>query len=397
MKQYDFTTVTPRYEIGAPKWLAIKKYFPDMPKDIIPFSVADMELPMAPEIVNGLQKFINKYPLGYGKATPEYKNAVCNWMKTRHNWEIKSEWLVSTRGVVNGFYECVKAFTALGEGVIMFTPSYYPMYTSISCNNRKLAECPLINTGKRYEIDFDLFEKLAADPKNKMLLFCSPHNPGGRVWSREELEKVGKICLKNNVIIASDEIHFDLLAPGVQHTVFASVSPEIANNCIVMTAPSKTFNLAGLETSNIIISNEKLRKRYLQEIATTFMDDRCCLLGFEACRIAYEQCADWLDQVNALIYKNRCMVVNFLAKEIPEVVCMDMEGTYLLWMDFSKLGIESKELAEMLKKDAKLFFDDGYLFGASANGFERWNLACPTSYVEAGLQRLKNTINKNTR
>lgn len=394
MKQYDFETVTPRYEIGAPKWLAIKKYFPEEPEGIIPFSVADMELPMAPEIVEGLQKFVGKYALGYGKATKEYVDAVCKWMKERHNWEIKPEWLVYTRGVVNAFYESVRAFTDPGDGVIMCTPIYYPMYDSILKNGRKLAECQMLNKKTHYELDFELLEELAKKPENKLLIFCNPHNPGGRVWTREELQKVADICIANDVIIASDEIHFDLLAPGVEHTVFANLSPEVAQHCVIMTAPSKTFNLAGLETSNIIIPNEDLRKRYVTQIEQGFMDPRCCLLGFEACRIAYTECGEWLDQLNDLIAGNAKLVEDFLKKEFPETCCMKMEGTYLLWMDFSALGIESKKMGEVLRKDGKLFFDDGYIFGPDGEGYERWNLACPRKYVEEALPRLKEVLNR---
>lgn len=397
MKNYDFETVKPRYEIGAPKWLEIEKYFPDRPAGIIPFSVADMELPMAPEIRTGLKAFIDTYPLGYGKATKAYVQAVCNWMKKRHNWDIKPEWLVYTRGVVNAFHECVRTFTRVGDGVIMCTPIYYPMYGAILKNGRKLAECPLLNKGNRYEIDFDLLEELARKDENKMIIFCSPHNPGGRVWTREELSRVADICIRNHVLIASDEIHFDLLAPGVEHTVFANVSPEVAQHCVIMTAPSKTFNLAGLETSNIIIPNDTLRKQFRQEIQYTFMDDRCSLLGFEACRLAYTECSDWLDQLNALVARNAKVVVDFLKKEFPSVQCMDLEGTYLLWMDFSSLKIDPKEMSEALRREGKLFFDDGFVFGQVANGYERWNLACPTKYVEEALPRLKSVLDKHRR
>lgn len=391
MKSYDFETVTPRYDIGAPKWLAIKNAFPD-PKDrenIIPFSVADMELELAPEIRDGLKSFLDHYPVGYGKPTPEYLGAVCGWMKKRHNWDIKPEWIVCTRGVVNAFHECVRTYAQEGQGVIMMTPIYYPMYNAIRRNNRVLAECPLIDRGTGYEIDFNLLEELASKPENTMLLFCSPHNPGGRVWTREELEKIAEICIRNHVVICSDEIHFDLIMPGYQHTVFASLSEEVAQNCVIMTAPSKTFSLAGLETSNIIIPNEQLRKMFVTDVEKTFMDARCCLLGFEACRIAYTECGEWLDQVIELIHHNEMIVLDFLKKEFPEVTCHRMEGTYLLWMNFKSLNLDPKVLADRMRMGAKMFMDDGFVFGKSGEGYERWNLACPTKYVEEALERLK--------
>ncbi|MCF8137049.1 MAG: pyridoxal phosphate-dependent aminotransferase [Desulfotignum sp.] len=395
MKQYDFETVYPRYDTNTTKWMEIRKYFPDGAEGIIPFSLADMELPLAPEIRDGFKAYLDRYVLGYNNATDEYKTAVCNWMKTRHNWDVKPEWMLPSNGIIHALYSSVKSYTNKGDGVIMCTPVYYPMYSAITANDRHLAECPLINRGSRYEIDFECMERLAKAPENKLLIFCSPHNPGGRVWTKEELEKVGSICLENNVIIASDEIHFDLIRPGIQHTVFAAVSQEVAANCVVMTAPSKTFNLAGLMTSNIIISDQTLRELFWEELKRDTLYPKCNALGLEACRIAYTECGEWLDQVNALIARNCDKVVDFLKREFPEVVVMDMEGTYLLWMDFSALGIESHKLAEMLRTEGKLFFDDGYIFGKAGDGFERWNLACPKKYVEEGLIRLKTVLDKH--
>lgn len=395
MRNYDFEHVSPRYDIGAPKWMEIKRYFPEEPKGIIPFSVADMELLPMPEIVDGLQSFIEKYPLGYGKATIPYLEAVKGWMKKRHNWDIETDWIVSTKGVINGFYEAVRAYTEPGDGVIMCTPIYYPMYSAISNNGRTLAECPLINQKDRYDIDFDLLEKLAEKPENKLFILCSPHNPGGRIWTQEELLKIGEICLKHHVVVASDEIHFDLVMPGYSHTVFAALSPEFAANSVIMTAPSKTFNLAGLETSNIIIPDSGLRQRFIKSIQESFMDARVNLLGYEACRIAYTQGEAWLDQLIGLVDRNKKLVLDFFQENLPEITCMEMMGSYLLWMDFSALGIEPERLAHILKTEAMLFFDEGFVFGKAGAGYERWNLACPTRYVAEGLERLKAVMDRH--
>lgn len=394
MKKYDFETAVPRYDIGAPKWLQIKRFFPEEPEGIIPFSVADMELKLAPEISEGLIKFIEKYQIGYGKPTPKYFEAVKLWMKKRHNWDIETDWIVLSKGVINAFHEVVRTYSDEGDGIIMFTPIYYPMYAAITKNNRHLVESPLINNGTQYDIDFEQFEEIAKDPKNKVLLFCSPHNPGGRVWTKEELERIGKICIENDIIIGSDEIHFDILAPGVKHTVFSTISPEIAERTIIMTAPSKTFNLAGFETSNIIISNKELREQFIKAIERTFMDVRSNLLGMEACRLAYTEGDAWVDQVLELIDHNRQLVEDFYKKEMPQITCMKLEGSYLLWMDFSKLGIEDDELNRILREEAKLFFDDGQMFGKSGEGYQRWNLACPSKYIEEGLLRLKEALSK---
>lgn len=395
MKIYDFETIQPRYATNTTKWKELEEYFPEGAGDIVPFSVADMELSVAPEIKEGLKQYIDKYVLGYNNATSEYYEAVCNWMEHRHNWKIKKDWILTSVGVIHAFFSAVKAYANSGDGVILCTPVYYPMYTAITTHGCKIAECPLINSGNGYSINFDLLEKLAQDPKNKLLLFCNPHNPGGRVWTKEELIKINEICIKNNVIITSDDIHFDLIMPNYTHTVIASLSDEAANNAVILTAPSKSFNLAGMLTANVIIPNSKLRERYLAEQKKDTQFPKCGALGYEACRIAYSECGDWLDQVNQLVYKNSQIVIDYLKKYFPEIIVMDLEGSYLLWMDFSPLGIECHHLANVLRKEGKLFFDDGYIFGKAGDGFERWNLACPTRYIKEALPRLREVLNNH--
>lgn len=394
MNNYNFETVPSRYAVNAPKWLEIKKYHPEEPAGIIPFSVADMEFEVAPEIREGLKKYIDTYIVGYANPTPAFQQAVVDWMKRHHNWDVKPEWMVYTNGVINAFYEAVKAFTKPGDGVLLMTPVYYPMYSAITVNGRKVVENKLINTGTRYEIDFEDLEKKAADPNVPMLIFCNPHNPGGRVWTREELEKVADICLRNNVLMVSDEIHFDLVRKDVKHTVLASLSKEVADHTLTFTAASKTFNLAGYTTSTAIISNPELKDRFYKELSNCMMHIRCNVLGHEATRLAYTEGDEWFAQCWDIIVDNYYTVKNFLAKEFPTVKVHDMEGTYLLWMDFRNLGIEPKLMAEALKKEGYLFFDDGFVFGEAGAGFERWNLACPKKYVEEGLVRLKNVLNK---
>jgi len=275
------------------------------------------------------------------------------------------------------------------------TPVYYPMYFAVSRHNRKLVENKLVRTGDTYEIDFDDFEAKAKDPNTKLLILCSPHNPSGRVWRREELERIGRICMDNHVLVVSDEIHFDLISPGYKHIVFASICEEFAMNSITCTAPSKTFNLAGLQTANIIIPNPELRERFYDEQKKDDGNPKCNILGLEACKIAYTECEDWLEQVLTVIERNRQIITDFIKKEFPQIQIMKLEGTYLLWMDFNGLGIECHELAKILKEEAYLFFDEGFIFGESGEGFERWNLACPTRYIEEGLKRLKNTLHNH--
>lgn len=389
--KYDFETVVNRFNSGASKYEQMLGWNPNVSKDIIPFSVADMELKTAPEITEGLKRYIDNNILGYTSPTKEYLNAVCQWMRKRHHWEVKPEWVVQSAGVVGAFFSAIKALTRPADGVMVMTPCYYPFYSAIEANGRKIVKCPLINTGDTYVINYEYFEKKAKEPRNKILLFCSPHNPVGRVWKREELERVADICLRNDVLIISDEIHFDLIMPGYEHTVFANISEEAANNMIVCTAPSKTFNLAGMQTSNIIIPNRKIRNAYLDEVtANGFFNLN--ILGYEACRIAYTECEEWLHQLIELINHNHMELKKYMEKHIPEVKVYDLEGTYLQWMDLNALGMDKYELERVMHMEAMVFFDEGYVFGEEGNGFECMNIACPTRVMMEGLERLKEAI-----
>ncbi|MCD8098686.1 MAG: pyridoxal phosphate-dependent aminotransferase [Lachnospiraceae bacterium] len=392
--QYNFTTIQPRYTTGSAKWNEIRKVLPGFEGDIVPFSVADMEFENAPEIREGLKKYIDTYVLGYGDLTDAYYEAICGWMKRRHNWDIKREWIARTPGVIKAFFTAVKAYTEPGEGVMLLTPSYYPMYAAISENHRKRVSCSLVNKDGRYEVGWEDFEAKAKLPDTKLFILCSPHNPSSRVWTQEELLRMGRICIDNDVVICSDEIHFDIVMPGYHHQVFATLSEEFAQHSVICTAPSKTFNLAGMQNSNIIIPNKELFDKFYGLLCTEMTNPKCNLLGYEANRLAYTECDEWLAQCLDVINTNRQIVEDFMAKEFPTVRITPMEGTYLLWMDFNSLGIPYKELGDRMRKEALCFFDDGYLFGDEGIGFERWNLACPTRYVEEALERIKKTFKK---
>lgn len=391
--KYDFETVINRTGTGACKWEHMLADYPEVDEDIIPLSIADMELVNAPEIQNGLKAFIDKSVLGYNNPWPEYLDAVCGWMKRRHNWDVKKEWITQTPGVVPAMFFAVKAFTEPGDGVIIMTPVYYPFYGAVKANGRTLVENALLDDGENYTIDFDDLEKKAKDPANKLLLLCSPHNPVGRVWTVEELERIGRICIENDVVIVSDEIHFDLIMPGYEHHVFASLGEEFAQHCVVCTAPSKTFNLAGMQTSNIIIPNPELQKKFVAQVSSCGME-LANILGYEACRIAYTECDEWLEELIALIVRNKEYVENFVKDHFPAVKCRKMEGTYLQWLDFRALNMDPKEQEKMMKTEAQLFLDDGYMFGDSSAGFERINLACPTWVIEKAMARLYDVMKK---
>ena len=391
---YNFETVGKRYHTGSRKWNELLASGVREDEDIIPFSVADMEFETAPEIVTAIKEEVEHYVLGYANPTREYLDTVCRWMRERHGWDARPEWILPEHGIVDAFFNAVKIFTQPGEGVMLMTPVYYPMYRAVNDNSRVLVDCPLVYKGDRYEIDFADFERKATDENTKLLILCSPHNPIGRVWRRDELEHIAEICLKHHVLVLSDEIHFDLVMPGHRHIVYASLSEEAANNCIVCTAPSKTFNLAGLQTSNIFVPNPALREQYMAGLKRGNPNPKCNILGYRACEAAYKHSAPWLEQAIRVIDTNRKLVADFMAREFPQVQVIDLEATYLLWMNWRGLGLDSRELERINHQEARLFFDECYIFGAQGDGFERWNLACPTRYIREALERMKTAYKK---
>lgn len=385
--RYDFETLQSRKNTGANKWDGMYRINPSVPDQIVPFSVADMEFKNPPQIAEGIYEYLKNNIMGYTSATDSYYDAIISWMKRRHKWDIKKEWIVEYPGVVPALYHLVKLLAKEDEGVIIFTPVYYPFYNAVREGGRRLVESGLVLKGDRYEIDFADFEKKAQDSSNTVCILCNPHNPVGRVWSREELERIGKICLDNHITVISDEIHHDLIMPGQEHTVFANISEEIAQNSIICTAPSKTFNLAGFMTSNLIIPNPELKERVYQyrDSQAVFF---CNIAGYKACEIAYNQCEEWLDELLKVLDTNRRLLKEFMNVKMPQVQVFELEGTYLQWMDFRKLGLEYKELEAFMTKEAYMYLDEGYVFGAAGEGFERLNLACPTRVLKDALERM---------
>ena len=386
--KYDFETLIPRKNMGSRKWNVMAQHNPNAAEDVIPLSVADMAFRNPPELAQGLKDYIDRSILGYTLPNDAFYQSVARWMKNRHQWDIKPEWLVQAPGVVNALFGIVKTFTEPGDGIIIMQPVYYPFSAAITQNGRELVNNALIYEDYAYRIDFDDLEKKAKDPKNKMLILCSPHNPIGRVWTREELEKVGRICIDNNVLVVSDEIHFDFILTGHKHTVFANISEEFAQHCIICTAPSKTFNIAGLKISNIVIPNDHLRKQLLEKNQRDFASNA---LGIQACRICYDDCGAWKDEMLCMIEYNYQQVKKFVEEKLPQIKVIELQGTDLLWLDCTALGLSDEEL-EKLTLGADLYLDEGYLFGPGGSGFERINLACPTRYLMAAMERFQKAI-----
>ena len=389
---YDFETLVDRSGQGAGKWDAMREGRPELPKDIVPFSVADMEFKTAPEIVDGLKKYLDTHILGYTSPTEEYRSTVCRWMKEQHQWDVTPESICCTSGVVSARYLLVAALTQEKDGVILMPPVYYPFYSAVTALGREVKKCPLLYENGAYSINFELLEQVAAESSSKLLIFCSPHNPVGRVWKKEELRNVWEICKKHGVRIISDEIHFDIILPGHTHTVFQN-AVDCKEEVVVCTAPSKTFNLAAMQTSNIIIPLEEDRKK-LQAVRDRIAYHDPNALGLEACRLAYTLGKPWMEEMREAVSGNYRFAVEFLKKHLPEIKPIELQGTYLLWLDCTALGKTKEELESFMVNDAQLFLDEGYLFGEEGSGFERVNLACPQWVLKAGLERLERAFKK---
>ncbi len=383
---YDFTTIIDRSACGSSKWAGMRKIDPHTGPDVLPMSTADMEFLTAPEIREGLKTYIDTVIQGYTDPTQAYFDAVLDWQKRRHGYEGKQEWIVTTSGVVPAIFFLVNLLTEPGDGIIIQQPVYYPFSLAAKLTGRKLVNNALIRKEGTYEIDFDDLEAKARDPRNKILIFCNPHNPVGKVWSREDLARLVEICAANHVFIIDDEIHNDLVMPGYRHTALPTVSAEASRICAYCTAPSKTFNLAGMQLSNIFIEDPEVRGR-LSLSKLMGMSLSQVAISYEACRLAYEKGEPWLEELLQVVDGNAKYVASFLAEHIPQARCYPLEGTYLLWVDFGGLGLHHKDL-ERLMLSAKLFLDEGAMFGKEGRGFERFNLALPRSAVESAMARL---------
>lgn len=386
--KYDFETLVRRKDTGSHKWDMMYQKNPETGEEIVPFSVADMEFKNAPEIIEGLKEYLDTHIMGYTGATDSYFESVIEWMRERHGFTPKKEWFIETAGVVPAIYQMVQAFTEPGDAVMIMTPVYYPFAEAVLRNGRRLVETELKNTDGYYEIDFRDLEEKATSEEVKLLILCSPHNPVGRVWTKDDLNQIADICLKNHVFIISDEIHFDLILPGYQHVSMATLGDNYLNNCAICTAPSKTFNLAGFQTSNIMIPNGVYRNKMTKARGYFSLN----ILGYQACELAYRKAGSWLDELLLVLEKNKKMVDTFFEEKFPMFRVSPLQGTYLIWIDFRAMGLKPRELEKFMQEKAQLYFDEGYIFGKAGEGFERMNIACPTAVLEDALKRLEKAL-----
>ena len=391
LERIDFDIITDRRNTNCLKYDFAKRR--GKPENILPLWIADMDFKVPKEVTDALHNRIEHGIFGYSEVQEEYFEAVHGWMISKHNWYVKRDWLVKTPSVVFALAMAVKAFTKAGDGVIIQQPVYYPFSEVILDNDRKIIDNTLVlgNDGK-YHIDFDDFENKVRENKVKLFILCSPHNPVGRVWTIEELERLGDICNKYDVIVVSDEIHQDFVFEG-KHQVFANISEELANRTITCTAPSKTFNLAGLQVSNIFISNKKLKLQFTKQIDAAGYS-QLNILGLTACEAAYRYGENWHKDLLEYLKKNIQYLHQFINEKIPQIKLIEPEGTYLIWLDFRELGLTEKEREDLIINQAGLWLDSGAVFGKAGEGFERINIACPRKILEKALKKLEESVKK---
>lgn len=385
MTDFCFDIVPDRNDMGCAKWN--RRTAAEKAAGIIPLSIADMEFQTAPCVIDALAKLVKVGSFGYADIDDTYNAAVAGWMERRHGWRIAKEWIVPQNGVVPAISVAIRAFTEPGDAVLMFTPRYSPFEHMVVVNDRIPVYSELkLRDDQYYAMDLDDFAKKAADSHAKLLIFCSPHNPTGRIWTAEELRAVAAICNDNNMLVISDEIHHDIQIYG-KHSIFCEAVPEMQDHCVILTAPSKTFSIAGLQLANTIIPNEALRGRYrLQREKDGYSNPS--LFGYHAMVAAYTKGDAWVDAMTQYIRSNFEMLDAWLREHLPMVRMLPVQGTYLAWLDWRALGLDDAALLKRTRGDAMVILNDGSSFGPGGSGFLRMNLALPRAELCKALDRL---------
>jgi Bifunctional PLP-dependent enzyme with beta-cystathionase and maltose regulon repressor activities len=361
------------------------------PEGILPLWVADMDFKTPPEVIAALEERARHGIFGYSEPDSGYSDTLIAWFEKMHGWKISAEQIVRTPGVVFSLNTIVKAFTEKGDSVLIQPPVYYPFSESIKLNERKLVVNPLRYEFGAYFIDFEDFEKKIVENKVKLFIFCSPHNPVGRVWTREELLRLGEICLEHNVLIASDEVHEDFVFPGHKHLVLADLSDALRDITITCTSPAKTFNLAGLHIANTVIWNKEIRARFERELAAAGYS-QSGVFGLVGCKAAYQYGEKWLAELKEYLCGNLAYVKSRL-KNFDGIKLVEPQGTYLAWLDCKGLGTEDGELDKLITYKAGLWLDSGRIFGEGGKGFQRINIACPRAVLKEAFDRLEKALN----
>jgi cystathionine beta-lyase len=387
---FDFDELIDRRDTDSIKYdFALRR---GKPEGLLPLWVADMDFKTPECVIRALEEKCRHGIFGYSNVRDDYFAVLQRWFSARFGWDIKPSWLVKTPGVVCAVSMAIRALTNEGDAVLIQQPVYYPFSESVTANDRKLIVNRLVYSGGQYSIDFEDFESKITENSVKLFILCSPHNPVGRVWTKDELTRMGDICLKHGVTVVSDEIHADFVYPGHRHIVFAGLQPEFADISVTCTAPTKTFNLAGLQISNIFIQNADLRGRFRREIVKSGYS-QLNVMGLVACKAAYAGGGEWLEELKTYLCGNLDFLRDYLQQNIPQVRLVEPQGTYLAWLDFSKLGLSDGQLDELIVHKARLWLDAGTMFGAGGEGFERINIACPRSVLEQALFQLGQAVN----
>ena len=401
---FDFDTEVNKFGINSIKWEFIfdadhnatqgdHAHPKHGGKRLLPLWVADMDFRCPPPVVEAVVERAKRGVFGYCMPTDSYYEAVLNWFSRRYGRSIQRDWIVMTPGVVPAINLMIQTYTQPGDKILIQRPVYHPFTNSIVNNGREVVSNSLVLENGRYQMDFDDLAAKAADPEVKMAILCSPHNPISRVWSREELTRFGEICLDNDVLVISDEIHCDLIYKGVEFTSFANISERFAQNSLVCTAPSKTFNIAGLKLSNIVIPNEELRTAFAKTLERTGILGTNTF-GVVATEAAYNFGEPWLTAVMDYIEGNYDFMRDYLAEHLPQLHLLPAEGTYLVWLDCRALELTPEERKKLIFEDAHLYLDEGEIFGPEGEGFERFNLACPRWLLAEAMDRLQSVISK---
>lgn len=389
--KYDFDAVIDRRNTRSYKWDQSEKLFGD--KDIMPLWVADMDFESPPAVKEAMLRRLEQGVYGYSVSSEPYKEAITSWFKRRHDWSIQPQWITDSPGIVTSLSLAVELYSEPGSEVILQSPVYYPFYDVINMNGRKVAKNPLILQNGRYEMDYDQLEGLMKGGA-KLLLLCSPHNPGGRVWEREELLKLGELCLAYGVTVISDEIHCDMALPGHTHYPFAALSEELANITVTTLAATKTFNLPGLQTSFIVASNPDLKQKFDMRLKTLSLH-MAHYFAPEAVQAAYNEGEEWLDELMVYISGNAEYAISYLSEHLPQIQVMQPQATYLLWLDCRGLNLDIAGLKNLMFKEAKVAFSEGSVFGSEGEGYLRINLACPRSTLQEALERFARAANEH--
>lgn len=387
--EYSFDRIIERKGTYSLKYDFAERY--GKPGDLLPLWVADMDFQTCPAVTDALRDAVGHGIYGYSECLDDYYDILGRWFKESHHWDIEKEWVVKTPGVVFAICAAIRALTGRGDAVMIQQPVYYPFAASVLNNGRRLVNNPLRYADGKYTVDFEDFEEKIIQNDVKLFILCSPHNPVGRVWSKEELERMGDLCVRHGVLVVSDEIHADFTYPGHTHQVFAGLKPQFAQRTVTCTSPSKSFNLAGLQVSNIVIPDTDLRRKFKSEIVRTGYS-QLNTMGLFACRAAYSGGKQWLADLKAYLNENLAFVRRSLRERLPQVHLVEPEGTYLLWLDFRALNLSEKQLEELIVNRARLWLDRGTMFGQEGAGFERINIACPRATLQKALLALEQAV-----